>query len=239
MYIIIIYTPIGRYKYTPDGRSPRSLVSQSTGQAPSRTTLRRADGSHREHGILRCGRYIRVLLTRGGGLLCVQRRKAATDTSQYIIIKDSKGGRKDLCTTVCMYVCVCVCVCTRSTTFTFTLVRCTRWFSARLCIGSLTTGRVRNRYTKRALDKTKCHTCLLCRHHCICAGRPSIICSYFSNIINNNMYYYYVHICVYRGRASESDKRSVEGSYLVTPVTGVQYTAAAVVYRAAIHARVY
>jgi len=172
---------------------------------------------------------IRVLLTRcGGGLLCVQRRKAATDTSQYIIIKDSKGERKDLCTTV--WVCLCVCVCTRSTTFTLTLVRCTRWFSARLCIGSLTTGRVRNRYTKRALDKTKRHTCLLCRH-CICAGRPSIISSYFSNIINNNMYYYCVHICVYRGRASESDKRSVEGrSYLiVTPVTGVQYTAAAVV----------
>lgn len=51
---------------------------------------------------------IRVLLTRGGGggLLCVQRCKAATDTSQYIIIKDSKGERKDLCTTVCVCVCV-------------------------------------------------------------------------------------------------------------------------------------
>jgi len=152
------------YRYTPDGRSPRSLVSQSTGQALSRTTLRRADGSHREHGI-RWWRgavpwSISVLLTRGGGLLCVQssrRRRTHHNITQCI-----RREKERIC--VLPRVCVCVCVLYYLYLYASALHPT---LSTTLCTVSLTTGRVRNRYTKRAFDKTKCHTWLLCRH-CMC-----------------------------------------------------------------------
>lgn len=128
MYIIIIYGSVP-YRYTPDGRSPRSLVSQSTGQALSRTTLRRADGSHREHGIRAVRRgavvwSISVYYWHAAAAVYCACRAQGGDGHITIYNNAFEGKKKGF-----VYFRVCV----RSTTFTFTLVRCTR-LTARLYI---------------------------------------------------------------------------------------------------------